>query len=142
MDPAFTAIGRPVLEWAVRVNRSHYDKDTEQNNLLKEAWQAHIGDMLITNKEGGDLWNKVRGPATAVMASLCGIGWKPRAYYQWETDIGETDNGGTDNGEPCHYHKQKLNQICRLSSPICYFAKFLGFFFNTGFWPSCMDYYN
>ena len=92
VDPAFTAIGRPVLEWAVRVNKAHYEDNHSEINLLKDAWQAHIGDMLITNREGGDMWKKVRGPATAVMASLCGINWKPRAYYQWETDTGETVN--------------------------------------------------
>ena len=27
LDPAYTAIGRPVLEWAVRVNKAYYEND-------------------------------------------------------------------------------------------------------------------
>ena len=33
-DPAYTAIGRPVLEWACRVNKAYYENDTE---TLKQA---------------------------------------------------------------------------------------------------------
>ena len=92
LDPAYTAIGRPVLEWAVRVNKAYYENDKVTLAKHHDAWEAHKGVMLMANHKNEDMWKHVCGPATGVMASLCGINWIPRAYYQWEIDIGETVN--------------------------------------------------
>ena len=88
LDPAYTAIGLPVLEWAMRVNKAHYEEDARAKQLHKNAWEAQQRIIFTAD----DPWQHVCGPASAVMATLRGINWVPRAYYEWETDDGRRIN--------------------------------------------------
>ena len=41
LDPAYKAVGIPILEWAMRVNRAYYENDEKTTCLHKTDWEAH-----------------------------------------------------------------------------------------------------
>ena len=83
-DPAYRACFAPIREWAIRVNKAHYEGDATTKHNMMQAWEAHKRVVLTA----ADPWNTVCGPASATMASLIGIGWKPLSYKVWHTDHG------------------------------------------------------
>ena len=81
-DPAYRATLAPIQEWAIRVNRAAYEKDTATTKKLSTAWEAQKRVLMTST----DPWKHICGPASATMATLIGIGWKPLSFKVWITD--------------------------------------------------------
>ena len=85
-DPAFRATLAPIQEWAIRVNRASYENNVPVLKQMSQAWEAHKRVLMTAT----DPWQHVCGPASATMATLIGIGWKPLSYKVWISDMKET----------------------------------------------------
>ena len=80
------------MEWASRVNLAHWNKDERTKRRMIGAREAHKRIMMTAH----DPWQRVCGRATATMAALIGIGWKPLSYKAWMFDEGKMVNIDTD----------------------------------------------
>ena len=94
IDPAFAANCAPLLEWAKRVNNAFYHKDENAVIRMRGAWSAAMANMLHDNASEDQVWDSVRGPASACIATLGRIGWDINISNAWRV---RTDRSGTEN---------------------------------------------
>ena len=96
------------MEWAKRINSAYFHKDSNVISRLRGAWAAAMANLHHDKTNGIMLWESVRGPASACIATLGRIGWDVHISNAWrvwmdrngyEIDLAET---------PIHSLKQHL----------------------------------
>ena len=69
-----------------------YDNESEIKKIAKQAWHEAYKKRCRheLEQDGKAPWDRVTGPASAVMATMDEIGWKMLSPTKANTDTGET----------------------------------------------------
>ena len=88
LHPAYAAHVVPMREWACRVYDAEINSTCDRKNRVSRMREAFNTQQAASDTEQC-AWQQVKGPATALMATMRRIKWQPIAHDRWVTDTGE-----------------------------------------------------
>ena len=107
IDPAFAANCLPLMEWAKRINIAFYHQDADTVCKMRNAWAAAMANLHHDSLKGVKVWDSVRGPASACIATLGRIGWDIHISNAWRVWI---DRDGNEI-DLASFHLYILNKV-------------------------------